>query len=447
MVFELERLVQLCDGVAVISLIAYFLTRTRYASVFVTRKFSRFSVLFMGLIGGLFYVYGIMTGVEIGPYFFSIQVLGPVIAGLIAGAMSGFLAGIFGMLLQVATGHPLEPSGCLITLLSGIIGGLFRQWNKNELIRIPHVFLLGVLIGIIQFSIGEKGIRPEVLMPGEVLEGILDVFLPTIAGLIIFVFIINNLRIEAENTHKSYRMEGEMQAARQIQLGSLPGKTFEWKNLKLAASLIPASYIGGDLYDYLELDDGGLYFALGDVSGKGVPAALLMSSTRMVLRSKLRETRDPCALVSEINRSFLEDGDSKQFITLIVGHINSDTGEVIFCNAGHPPPFIITPSGARVLESDGNLPAGIMEDEAYVSQKITLNPGDLLTIVSDGVTEAERFEDLYGVSQVVEKLGQHPFFRPEEVITLLNDEVKQWTGDNPMSDDSTILTIGYYPAQ
>ncbi|NLV28358.1 MAG: SpoIIE family protein phosphatase [Methanomicrobiales archaeon] len=447
MVFELERLVDLCDGVAVLCLIAYFLTRTRYASVFVTRNFSPFSVLFMTLIGGIFYLYGILTGVEIGPYFISIQVLGPVIAGLISGIAGGFLAGVLGMLLQTATGNPIEPAACLITLLSGIIGGIFWQINRNNIVRIPHVFFLGCLIGIIQFSIGETGIRPEILEPGEILEGILDIFLPTIAGLVIFVFIINNLRTEAENTRRSYKIEGELQAARQIQLDSLPGQTFTWKSLNLAASLIPVSYIGGDLYDYRKLEDGSLYFALGDVSGKGVPAALLMSSTRMILRSRLRETKNPCALVSEVNRSFLEDGDNKQFLTLITGHICPDTGEVTFCNAGHPPPFIISRSGTYGLEPDGNLPAGIMEDEEYISRKLTLKPGDILTIVSDGVTEAERGEELYGFEQVVQRLNEKPFFKPEDVVKFLNKEVRQWTGDNPQSDDCTILAIGYYPEQ
>ena len=96
MVFELERLVQLCDGVAVLSLIAYFLTRTRYSTVFVSKTLSPFSVLFMALIGGLFYLYGVLTGVQIGPYDISIQMLGPVIAGLVAGTISGLLAGLLG---------------------------------------------------------------------------------------------------------------------------------------------------------------------------------------------------------------------------------------------------------------------------------------------------------------------------------------------------------------
>ncbi len=443
MIFELERLVQLCDGVAVLSLIAYFLTRTRYASVFISKTLSPFSVLFMALIGGLFYLYGVLTGVQICPYDISIQMLGPVIAGLVAGTISGLLAGLLGILLHVAIGEPIEPFICTMTFLSGIIGGLFWYLNKDAIIRMSHAFFLGVLVAAVQFVVGKNGINPDILLPGEVIEGTIDIFLPTIAGLCIFVFIINNLRLEEESNRKSFQIEGELEAARQIQLGSLPEQNQEWNHVSLSASLLPASYIGGDLYDYLELDDETLYFALGDVSGKGVPAALLMSSTRMILRSKIRETRDPCALVREVNRSFLEDGDSRQFITLIVGVMNPQTGDVCYCNAGHPPPYLITSTGTIELESDGNLPAGVMEDEVFSPHTVRLENGDMLVLVSDGVTEAEKGEELYGSERIVHALSKHSPQTPREVVDLLNHEVKAWTGDNPQSDDCTILALGY----
>jgi len=446
MIFELERLVQLCDGVAVLSLIAYFLTRTRYSSVFVSKTFSPFSALFMALIGGFFYLYGMMTGVQIGPYDISIQMLGPVIAGLVAGTISGLLAGSLGILLHIELGEPIGPFTLIITFLSGIMGGLFWYLHKDAIIRMSHAFLLGFLVASVQFIIGKDGINQDILLPGEVIEGTIDIFLPTILGLCIFVFIINNLRLEEENNRKSFQIEGELTAARQIQIGSLPEQNQEWDHVSLSASLLPASYIGGDLYDYLKLDDEDLYFALGDVSGKGVPAALLMSSTRMILRSKIRETRDPCTLVREINRSFLEDGDSRQFITLIVGIVHLQTGEVCYCNAGHPPPYLITRSATIELESDGNLPAGVLEDEQYIPHFVSLKQGDLLVLVSDGVTEAERGEELYGSERVVRILSEQSPKTPLEVVDLLNHEVKTWTGDNPQSDDCTILALRYYSA-
>ncbi len=447
MVFELERLVQLCDGVAVLSLIGYFLTRSRYASVFMSKTISPFSVLFMGLIGGLFYLYGILTSVQIGPYNISIQMLGPVMAGLIAGPFGGILAGMLGILLNLAIGESIGIFTCIVTFLVGIVGGLFWYLHKDTIIRMSHAFALGFLVAAVQFFIDKNGVNPDVLLPGEVIEGTIDLFLPTIAGLCIFVFIINNLRLEAEKNKKTFRMEGELEAARQIQMGCLPEPNRIWDQVSLSASLTPASYIGGDLYDYLSLDDETLYFALGDVSGKGVPAALLMSSTRMILRSKIHTTHDPCSLIREVNRSFLEDGDSKQFITLIVGILNPQTGDVRYCNAGHPPPFLISKSGVSMLESDGNLPAGVMEDEPYIPHTVRLEDGDILIIVSDGVTEAEKDGKLFGTENVIRALSEHIPKTPQDVVSLLNHEVRTWSGEGFLSDDCTILAIGYYPNQ
>lgn len=136
-----------------------------------------------------------------------------------------------------------------------------------------HAFLLGFLVASVQFIIGKDGINQDILLPGEVIEGTIDIFLPTILGLCIFVFIINNLRLEEENNRKSFQIEGSLYSSPSDPDRLSPEQNQEWDHVSLSASLLPASYIGGDLYDYLKLDDEDLYFALGDVSGKGVPAA------------------------------------------------------------------------------------------------------------------------------------------------------------------------------
>ena len=445
MTFEIARLVQLCDCVAVICLLAYLLTRSRFAGILTGQKNQISSILFMSVTGGLLYLYGILTGIELGPYVISIQVIGPVIAGLIAGPVSGILAGIIGIILGFGYGITIDLIEWGVTLVSGLIGGLFWWKNKNRNFQISHVFGMGIGIGCIQFFAGVRGVKPDFLDTGEVLEGIFDLFIPTIAGLCIFAFIINNFRTEEESNRRSYHMEGELLAARQIQLGALPARNARLVHLSIAATLTPASYVGGDLFDYQELDDQSLYFAIGDVSGKGVPAALLMSSTRMLLRSKLQSERDPCALVREINRSFLEDGDSMQFITLIVGIINQETGEVIYCNAGHPPPFIVQTSGITELESEGNLAAGVLEDEEFVCSITRLNPGEILLLVSDGITEEIQNNTMFGSEGIIRTVKNSIPLTPDSLVQELVNSVQSWMNELPLSDDCTILAIGYYP--
>jgi len=447
MVFELSRLVELCDNVAVICLLAYLLTRTKYAKIFVEKKISAFSILFMSVIGGLLYIYGVFTGVAIGPYYISIQVIGPVIAGIISGPFAGLFAALIGISLQNITGYEIEQGELLVTVISGIIGGLFRYLKKQEYIKVRYIFLLGCIIGFMQFFAGVRGIQPNILDKGEVLEGALDLFVPVITGLCIFVFIINNLRTEEEINRKTLHLEGELQAARKIQLGSLPAPEHEWERVSVAASLIPASYIGGDLYDYLALKDGSIYFAIGDVSGKGVPAALLMSSTRSLLRVIIRDNNDPSKIIKEINRSFIEDGDTDQFITLIVGFIYPKSGEVRYCNAGHPPPFLLKKNECQILETESNLPAGVMPDEEFILHNITLNPGEDLILVSDGVTEAESNEEFYGKERVSKMLEQSDMKYPEEIISGMMADILSFTCNKQLTDDCTILAIGYLPAK
>lgn len=443
MEIELIRLVQLLDAVAVICLLAYLFTRTRYAVYFIEKTVTVRSILIFSFVGGLLYLYGIFTGFEIGQFFISIQILGPVIAGIVAGPVSGVLAGCIGLALQYLVGYGYYESEILVVLISGFVGGVFWYITKGRLIKIIHVFFLGSLIGLIQLIGGIRGVHPDLLDSRELLEAGVDLFLPTIAGLCLFMFIINNLKLDEEKKRKAFEIEGQLRAARKIQMDSLPPHRWEGPSYSLAASLIPASYVGGDLYDYLELDDDTLYFALGDVSGKGVPAALVMSSTRMVLRSKVREVRDPCALVQEVNRSLIEDGDNEQFITLIVGILNLKTGVVRLCNAGHPPPVLIRSTEIIVKQSGQNLPAGVLKEEIYNSYEIAMGQGEVLVMISDGVTEAEHQGEWYGQERFEEVLDRERPDLPEDVISLLIHEVREWTGNNPLSDDCTVLAIGY----
>lgn len=440
---ELIRLVQLLDAVAVICLLAYLFTRTRYAVYFIEKTITVRSIFIFSCVGGLLYLYGIFTGFEIGEFFISIQILGPVIAGILAGPLSGVLAGCIGLASQYFLGFGYYEPEIMVVLISGLIGGVFWYVSKGRVIKIVHVFCLGCIIGVIQVIGGIRGIHPDLLVGTELLEAGVDLFLPTIAGLCLFMFIINNLKLDEEKKRKAFEIEGQLRAARKIQMDSLPPHRWEGPSYSLAASLIPASYVGGDLYDYLELDDDTLYFALGDVSGKGVPAALVMSSTRMVLRSKVRDIRDPCALVQEVNRSLIEDGDNEQFITLIIGILNLKTGLVQYCNAGHPPPVLIRPTEILVHESGQNLPAGVLKEEIYNIYEIRMRPGDVLVMISDGVTEAEHQSEWYGQERFEELLDRERPVTPESVNSLLIHEVREWTGNNPLSDDCTVLAIGY----
>jgi len=163
MLFEFGRLVQLFDAVAVICLLAYLFTRTRYAVYFIEKTVTVRSVLIFSCVGGLLYVYGIFTGFEIGQFFISIQILGPVIAGIVAGPISGVLAGCIGLALQYLFGYGFYEEEIVVVLVSGCVGGVFWYITKGRVIKNIHVFCLGSLIGVIQVIGGIRGVNPDLL--------------------------------------------------------------------------------------------------------------------------------------------------------------------------------------------------------------------------------------------------------------------------------------------
>jgi sigma-B regulation protein RsbU (phosphoserine phosphatase) len=189
------------------------------------------------------------------------------------------------------------------------------------------------------------------------------------------------------------RIAGELSAAREIQMSIVP-KLFpplfpSRPEIDLHALLIPAREVGGDLYDFLLLDDDHLYIAIGDVSGKGVPASLLMAVGKTLLKSTTQTVRAPARALAQVNQELSEGNDSCMFITMFCGILNLKTGNLIYANAGHNPPFLARGSGAieRLDEPPG--PAlGIVPGVVYEDRSRHLHAGDLLVLYTDGVTEA-----------------------------------------------------------
>ncbi|MDL2243173.1 SpoIIE family protein phosphatase, partial [Bacteroidales bacterium OttesenSCG-928-K03] len=192
-----------------------------------------------------------------------------------------------------------------------------------------------------------------------------------------FVYLQSNLNsyIETlkETTSEKEKFESELRIAREIQMGMLP-KTFppfpNRKEIDLFALLIPAKEVGGDLYDYFIFNDK-LFFVIGDVSGKGIPASLLMAVTRSHFRSVGTYLKTPAQIMNSLNNSLAENNDSNMFVTLFIGILDLSTGEMIFCNAGHNPPIILN-GKKEYLDVIPNLPIGLIEDFEYQEQTTEL---------------------------------------------------------------------------
>lgn len=247
------------------------------------------------------------------------------------------------------------------------------------------------------------------------------------------------------------RIEQELDAARELQMGMVP--TFfppptPERPVEIFAMMEPAREVGGDLYDFFDGPDGSLCFLLGDVSGKGVPAALFMAGTKNLVRLVTDLLRGPDGdllgpgeILGRVNRELCQDNVGMMFVTLFLGILQPRTGELRFCNAGHGPPYRIRGQSVDPLVAAAGPPLGIRPRAVYGTETIRLKPGDALYLYSDGITEAA---DASGALFSEDRLATvlcNASGRAEDFVPAVADAVTEFVGDTPRSDDITAMAI------
>ena len=245
------------------------------------------------------------------------------------------------------------------------------------------------------------------------------------------------------------KIESELRIAREIQMGMIPKIFPPFPNLvqiDLYAALHPAKEVGGDLYDFFMIDDNHICFAIGDVSGKGVPASLFMAVTRTLLRSIAPDQMTAHSIVNSLNKSLSSNNESNMFVTFFLGIIELDSGIMTYTNAGHNPPVLIHPNGEiKVFDTTKDIPVGIFDTFEYEEKSLQLSDNDKLFLYTDGVTEAEnKEEEFYSEKRLIKCLSNNYQLTPKDLINIVSDDVAQHVNKNEQSDDITVLSIVYY---
>jgi hypothetical protein len=268
---------------------------------------------------------------------------------------------------------------------------------------------------------------------------VFQIFGLVILGFLIYGSIRSARRLNAANAEKEF-MNRELGIASRIQLAMLPGKTFADDYLEIAGSLVPAKQVGGDLYDYV-IRDGKLFFSIGDVCGKGIPAAIFMSMTQAVFRSAASHLNDPSRIVHSMNKQASRGNETGMFVTLFVGVLDLASGKLRYCNAGHEHPLVITGNTVRTLKAKSHLPIGAMEGTRYVEQETQLAPGDMVMLFTDGLTEAMNSDNaLFGRDRVAQVISGDS---PQQLLDNMSQAVADFVRNAEQSDDLTMLAIRY----
>ena len=247
---------------------------------------------------------------------------------------------------------------------------------------------------------------------------------------------IENARLFQKERFEKERMSGELKDARSIQSNLFPKDPPEIPGFRITGICLPCLEVGGDWYDFIPFPDGRLGIVLADVSGKGMGAALLMSSTRSLLRLVANSNLSPKEVLKKLNEILLKDFPSTRFVTMIYAVLDPKKQTLIFSNAGHLNPLFIDSSGTNFLETAEGLPLGISES-TFSEIEVKFSPGSRIVFYSDGVTEAmNSISDEYGS----ERLIKH-FKNPSASVKSIVDDVNEFTQGQQQFDDVTVVMI------
>jgi len=245
-----------------------------------------------------------------------------------------------------------------------------------------------------------------------------------------------------EELQRTRQMEEELKRAANLQQSLLPDEPFVSPPYRIAGKNIPSSDVGGDYFDFIDGDARVLTVGLGDVAGKGMPAALLMTNLHASVRAHVESQSELPVVMARLNKSIHHTVRGERFITLVLIAIDRETGALRYVNAGHNPPCLVHASGETEMLSVGGLLLGMFPEATYESATLELKSGDVLVLYSDGVTEARNdADDEFGEERLESFLKQNRSMDPEQLVELLIRTVHEFSKDGKPGDDVTVTVI------
>ena len=236
----------------------------------------------------------------------------------------------------------------------------------------------------------------------------------------------------------------ELSVAKDIQMNTLPEEMVSSRDVEIIGELKAAKEVGGDLYDYVEIDEHHVAILIGDVSGKGVPAAMFMMKTITSFRDFATAGKTPAEILTQINASINKGNKAGMFVTCFLAILDKRNGEVVYANGGHNPPAIGRQGHYEFLKTQPGLLLGCFPQAMVKDEKITLKPGDSLILYTDGITEARDIHGgFFGEKRLLEVLNRRPYNGAIDLHHAIKEAIADYVGEAPQSDDITLLSVKY----
>ena len=443
---------KLVGTLAVILVVAGFIGGSDIISHFFkkTNKKWLFAIIF-GLLGGLFGIYGNLNSFEMMGAIVSVRDMGPMLSGFAGGPIGGLLAGI------IAGGHRLMiqpevtkiPCAIATTCIGLFCGLLSLKWH-NALKKTHIALMLGAIMEVFHLSLVLLIVpmQYDFDTAWNIVRSIAFPFISINAiGFALMVAIISYTERQQTLLMEKSRIRSELEVANVIQHSLLPTITDKYpgrSEVDMYASMEAAKEVGGDFYDFFFVDSEHLAFAIGDVSGKGVPAALFMASAKITLQNCIRDIPNLSEAVRTANDSLCASNEANMFVTLWVGVLELSTGEMTYVNAGHNPPVLVQNGVPSYLKTKGGFVLAGMEGVPYKEHTLTLAKGDVVYLYTDGITEANSItEELFGEDRLIACFQNVKDQSAEQIVQTVKDAVDGFVQENDQFDDMTMLCFRY----
>ena len=429
---------------AVILVIAAFIGSSDIISKWLEKKHSRvkYAVL-SGLVGGVFGIYGNISGFDLNGAVISVRDIGPMLAGFLGGPVGGLIAGL------IAGGHRLALGGitaqaCVVATCSiGLMCGILSRIKHDFIVKPYWALLVSACMEAFHLSVVLAMVKPFETALGIVRQIAVPFIAVNSLGFVMMSIIMNYTERHRTLALERSRLQSELAVANVIQNSLLPTISQEYpgrSEVDVGALMETAKEVGGDFYDVFFVDRDRLAFVIGDVSGKGVPAALFMANSKITLQNCIRDVPGLAAAVMTANNALCARNEADMFVTLWVGVLDLTNGEMTYVSAGHNPPVLVSGGSAEYLKTKGGFVLAGMEDVPYKEHTVTLHKNDVVFLYTDGVTEAENAKnELFGEDRLLACFANTDGVSAEQMIQTVKKSVDGFVNGHDQFDDITML--------